>query len=240
MNRRNQKGFTLVEITIILLVLVILGAIFLPAAERFVDLARIARVREDIGAIAAVIELWKFDTCSRWFHVDGDSNAFTDGNRVDMLIGDGDTPPTSFIPASNDDFWSESYGLGNFVDTISNHLALGDPFFPTDNTAATSPYPVPNNSSVYACGFRGAYISTPISADPWGNRYMVNVAWLGAKGTRDFGVATQVLFNQFDVFVLSAGPDETVDTEFQPGSTTTPVGVVAQGDDQIAVINGGV
>ena len=44
--RKGEKGFTLVEVTIILLVLVILGAILLPMAERFIDLARLARVRE--------------------------------------------------------------------------------------------------------------------------------------------------------------------------------------------------
>lgn len=240
MLRRKESGFTLVEVTIILLILVVLGGILLPTIERFIDLARIARVKEDVGMIAAIIELWKFDTCTRWFHVDGDSNAYTDANRVDMLVGDGDTPPTIFAPASNDDFWSKAYGLANFVDKIENQLALGDPFFPDDNTAATSPYPTPTSSALYACGYRGAYISTPVTADPWGNRYMVNVAWLGPRGgARVFGTSTQVEFNNYDVFVLSAGPDETVSTEFQPGTPPVPAGVIAGGDDVIALVFGG-
>lgn len=238
---KRDSGFTLVEVTIILLVLVILGAILLPVTERFIDLARIVRVREDIGLLAAIVELWKFDVCNRWFRVDGDSQVFSDSNRVDMLIGEGDIPPTIFAPGSTDDFWRRAFGLANFVDKIENQLALGDPFFPEDNSAATSPYKIPKNLHVFACGFRGAYISTPVTADPWGNRYMINVAWLGPRGSaRIFGTSSQVEFNNYDVFVLSAGPDELVSTEFQVGIPPNPApGVIAGGDDQIAIILGG-
>lgn len=237
---RKNSGFTLVEVTIILLVLIILSAILLPVVERFIDIAKLVRVKEDVGAIAAVVELWKVDNCTTWFHVNGASNAYTDSNRVDMLIGDGDIPGTIFPPGSADDFWSKPYGLVRYVDRIENQLALGDPFFPDDNSAATAPYPINMTPNPFACGFRGAYISTPIFADPWGNRYMINVAWLGPRGSsRVFGTCCQSEFGNYDVFVLSAGPNETVETEFQYGTPPVPAGVLAGGDDAIAVISGG-
>src|SRR5688500_14858461 len=94
MRRKGAKGFTLVEITIILLVLFILSAILLPMAERFIDLARLVRVREDLVALVSIIELFKVDTCNSWFSVDGENPGSEDWKRVDMLVGDGDTPPT--------------------------------------------------------------------------------------------------------------------------------------------------
>jgi type II secretory pathway pseudopilin PulG len=239
MKRSKSSGFTLVEVTIILLILVILGAILLPTILRFIDLARLARVKEDVGALAAVTALFLYDNCISWFFVDGDWNCYSDINRIDMLIGDGDIPPTIFANGSYDDFWSKPFGRDQFVDRIENHLALGDPFYPIDNSPSTSPYPLNLTQNPWGCGFRGAYLATPINPDPWGNRYMINVAWLGPRGTsRVFGTTSQAEFNNYDVFVLSAGPDEIVSTEFQVGTPPIPIGVLAGGDDVIALIGG--
>jgi type II secretory pathway pseudopilin PulG len=235
MRRKGEKGFTLIEVTIILLVLVILGAILLPMAELFIDLAGLARVREDIGALAAVIELFKVDTCNTFFKVDGDGPN-TAANRLDLMVGDGDTPPVNNA-SDFKNYWLEAVDSPTaagqlFVDTIANHLALGDPY----GGAAGDPYPRPSASdpNPFRCGWRGAYIQTPIQADPWGNRYMINVAFLGpaSPGPNDSrtGIGD---FGYKDTFVLSAGPDEEVHTGFAVD------GVVAAGDDQIAVVSGG-
>ena len=54
--QRNERGFTLVEVTVILLVLVILSAILLPQLGGFNRMARYAKVREDVGVICAAME----------------------------------------------------------------------------------------------------------------------------------------------------------------------------------------
>ncbi len=46
-----ERGFTLVEVTIILMVLKILRTILLPQIGNFNRLARFVRVKEDLGAI---------------------------------------------------------------------------------------------------------------------------------------------------------------------------------------------
>ena len=233
MSRANKsKGFTLVEVTIILLVLVILSAILLPVIERYIDLARYVKCREDIGMIAAIIELFKVDTCGTCLKIWGDIPSCT-GNQIDLLVSDGNIASCTGPSTS---LWGQQYGDNHamfFVDTMTNQLALGDPFGPT---SPGNPYPRPYTA--FGCGWRGAYISTPITGDPWGNRYMVNVAFLGncvggpgMTGGRCFGM-TPLQYSRMDVFVLSAGPDGTVHTPF------AMEGVVAQGDDQIALISG--
>ena len=223
--RKDSKGFTLVEVTIILLVLVILSGILLPTIERFIDLARYVKVKEDVGMIAAVIELWKVDNCTRIFKVNGASGSQSSDNRVDLLVSA--ISPATGIPdtgmfapvgvgssATSDSNWLAVYtgAAGAFnVDTMDNQLVTNTPM-------GGGKYPSPGVSPV-SCGWRGAYISGPIGPDPWGTRYMANVMFLGSSPN--------------DVFVLSAGPDKIVQTPFQVD------GASAKEDDLIALISGG-
>jgi len=236
--RRSAKGFTLVEVTIILLVLVILSGILLPTIERFIDLARYVKVKEDVGMIAAIIELWKVDNCSRWFRQYGNDPAPL--NRLDMMVSGGNTPAvdytiTGYYP---DGMWDQAIQGPNLswfsVDTMDNQLVLGCPY---GNLGNCYPRPThPNDGST--CGFRGAYISGPVTGDPWGNRYMVNVTYLGPGVGRNMpdgenNSSSCLNHKDCDVFVLSAGADETVQTDFAFD------GVRAIGDDVIALVSGG-
>jgi general secretion pathway protein G len=246
MLRKKEAGFTLVEVTIILLVLVILGGILLPTIERFIDLARYAKAKEDLGMFAAIIELWKVDNCSRFFKQNGNSLVVNDNNRVDMLISDAGaaytpaidpTPGPAWGISGSEGYWDDPYGVSAslVVDTMEDQLVTNQPM---GSSANAYPAPGPNPAS---CGWRGAYISAPLGPDPWGTRYMANVAFLGQTDgtTRPLmvpgGTAADksANFRQMDVFVLSAGPDKIVSTYF------TVNGVVAQKDDLIALVNGG-
>ena len=243
--RRGEKGFTLVEVTIILLVLVILSGILLPTIERFIDLARYVKCKEDIGMIASIIELWKVDNCRTWFkwHPSGDCGTTAEGtvsadcaqdlqaggsaSRLDLLVSEGNEDS---LPALGNGihYWNTAvYGSRNTltVDTMENQLVLGRPH-------GGHPYARPDSGNPASCGFRGAYVSTPIGTDPWGTRYLVNVAFLGFPGNRLLD-ASPATFRNMDVFVMSTGPDKIADTPF------TVDGVVAGGDDQIALVSGG-
>ena len=63
--------------------------------------------------------------------------------------------------------------------------------------------------------WRGAYLTSPVDPDPWGNRYAVNVEFL-TGGTQD-------------VVVMSAGPDEQVDSPYAGDGLTA-------GDDDLFVL----
>jgi hypothetical protein len=62
---------------------------------------------------------------------------------------------------------------------------------------------------------------------------MANVGFLGPVGTRSLGASTPPGFNQYDVFVLSAGANGIVETPFLVD------GVIAGGDDMVALVSGG-
>jgi len=267
--RAGTRGFTLVEVTIILLVLVILSGILLPTIERFIDLARYVKAKEDIGMIAAIIEMWKVDNCHRWFQWSSNGGGPTttlpgvtttvtsptttttlplncnglaedslgrpcpfrlsvSDNRLDLMISDANltSKPTLDIGIDKWDTQPPGNSGSLTVDTIENQLVIGAP-------GGSTQYPRPSSLDPSSCGFRGAYISTPIGVDPWGIRYMVNVAFLGPEGTRSLGATMPPGFNQYDVFVLSAGPDQTVSTCFKVD------GVMAVNDDMIALVSGG-
>jgi type II secretory pathway pseudopilin PulG len=225
---RSAKGFTLVEVTIILLVLVILSGILLPTIERFIDLARYVKVKEDLGMFAAIIELWKVDNCTRYFRQCGLSTSQSSDNRVDLLVSEG-SPQSRPALGVGISYWNvDPYGNASLVvDTMENQLVTNTPM---SVQAWAYPWPGINPGS---CGWRGAYITAPLGSDPWGTRYMANVAFLGPPGSRLLGAPSANAFRQMDVFVLSAGPDKTVQTPF------TIDGVVAQNDDMIALVNGG-
>ena len=253
---RTASGFTLVEVTIILLVLVILSAILLPTIERFIDLARVVKAKEDVGAIATAIALFLYDTGLPCFLIDGGYAAgggvgsppsYNDSNRVDVIYSVGATPRLDVVGApilcSGTDFWGwQANAPGIFgpiqADTMENQLVRGNPlgdgpvmgfvYDPND-------YYLRPRGHMYP-GFRGAYLSTPIGPDPWGNRYSANVGFLHTQGTPAaslYGCGHSVSqFLDHDVFVLSAGPDGTINTSFSMDGGT------AQLDDIMALVGG--
>jgi len=59
-------------------------------------------------------------------------------------------------------------------------------------------------------GWNGPYFSSEIAADPWGNRYVVNVALIDLSP----GAATASGQAKMAVWVLSAGPNGIIETPF--------------------------
>jgi hypothetical protein len=96
---------------------------------------------------------------------------------------------------------------------LSNHLTANTPKAQTSNI-----YPTTGEFA-----WRGAY-QQEFPADPWGNRYAVNIG-----NTINATNATL----SYALWVLSAGPNGTLETEFNPN--TPPAGtVLTTGGDDIA------
>jgi type II secretory pathway pseudopilin PulG len=235
--RAGERGVTLIEATVVLSVAAILAAMMAPGINGYIEQARQARTRQDVQSIAEAVQQFITDTGEHQFLRDA-SNGATDStpptrldtNRVDMLVGDGDVPARA-TAVTADSIWTQAVD-GTVVDTISNHLIENTPGEstnqryrnPTDVTVAT---PGGNNidfARAASSGFnaphawRGPYLRGPVDSDPWGNRYAVNVAFLDTSATDTRANFTNggspALFPRFDVFVLSAGADEEVDTAF--------------------------
>jgi len=238
--RKNK--WSLIELTIILVVLSILCAILAPVIDRYVRNAKVIRCREDIQAIGMAIVMCIEDTANSYFLVDagsGSGNAAKAGRpnqyndfRVDLLVGDGDVPELNGVAGSQ--YWCEADSTANVkVDELEDHIVTNVVGYrtPTDltNATATDLMFARSESGGFNSEFawRGPYMTAPIDPDPWGNRYAVNVQFLDAcadstgamaaveSDTTPFGApvgANAGAGYESDTVVLSAGPDEEVDT----------------------------
>lgn len=254
----DQRGFTLVEVTVILLVLVILSAIMLPNLGGFNRLARFVRVKEDVGALCSSLARYVVDTGElafwQWGGRDGGGLGSDTPDRtspIGLLIGDGDTPVLAggvdgenwalpFVEAFTEPTDFGGVPVQFRVDTFANHLihntplgnATGGHRMPADMRDGAMSAGIPGGllfdppsgqgfNSLFA--WRGPYISDRVDADPWGNRYMANVFGMFVPGDDSDGFSTAVV-------CYSAGPDETIDTDFnQPGGWFT-------GDDDFVAL----
>jgi general secretion pathway protein G len=57
----QQRGFTLLEIMVVVVIIGILGALIAPQIFGQVDKARVTKARQDIAAIEAALEMYRLD-----------------------------------------------------------------------------------------------------------------------------------------------------------------------------------
>jgi type II secretory pathway pseudopilin PulG len=264
MKNHEDRGFTLVEVAIIVMALSILSAILLPQIGVFLRDARFARAREDVAAIGVSMMQMLKDTGESSFHASPQGNwrspervGYDSGEPVGLLIGDGDTPDGDSrfydwryalgedVSSQGTDF-ADAWVTEGLVDTFANHLIQNHPADVNHEGGAGRSWqryrtPADMESGDYSSGvpgglqfdgssgqgfnsefaWRGPYLDA-VRPDPWGNRYMSNVLFLtNPQGEDSSGFIRPVI-------VLSAGPDEEVDTAF------SSVGGFLLGDDDIA------
>ena len=225
--RAGDRGFTLVEVTIILLVLAILSMIMLPQLGNYNRLARYVKVTEDIGVLCAEMKKMLDEAFENAFWGDPQSKT----TPIGLLFTDGDIPsvnpavlaadPTAanwgrplnlsianpLNPQVTTDFPSQvtppQAPQGAFVaDHIKNHLLVNDPLGGGGefyNTVAEL------GLEFWAFGWHGPYANS-MPADPWGNRYQANVFALHSVPSGNIYTSA--------VVALSAGPNGIVDTRF--------------------------
>jgi len=202
-----NRGFTLLEMAIVLAIIAVLAGILTPVVVNYVQQARITAAQADVNAIRDAITQFEKDM-GRYPMFSTGSGALPDssGDRV-RLEGPGNAPTETVVTAwtsatPTDSDCTSGCGVGPLVDQLMTNV----PAYPTTTNLA-KPFK-----------WKGPYIS--LQSDPWGNRYLVNI--INAKsGSADA------------CFVLSAGPDGRVDTPFNISETSQ---VAPSGDDIIARI----
>jgi type II secretory pathway pseudopilin PulG len=201
MGRRLETGMTLLEVTLLLTVTTALMAALAPTLTATIRHAEVAAATTAMTDISAQVLEILSDMGYNDFTVDGIENS----TEAEMLVSDGDIPRE--LAATGDARWQRPVDLGTgFVDFLENHLVQNQP---RGNPA--NAYNPPGGGTEW----RGAYLTSPIDPDPWGNRYAVNVEFL--TGGSD------------DVVVLSAGPDEQIDSDYEDNGLTAV-------DDDIVVL----
>lgn len=193
------RGFTLIELTVVLAVIVTLALILTPAMSNFINDARMARSRNDVHTIAsAVTQVYKDTGFFPQWSVANNGGAGLAANKVDLLVSPGNVPASA----------QQTLWITGSTDTLANQLLSNAPGY-TMRTATSN------------SGWNGPYLASTLGADAWGNRFMVNVGLLDATT----GVQTSAGSLKSAVWVISAGPNGTIETlHTQPVTTAAAAG----------------
>jgi prepilin-type N-terminal cleavage/methylation domain-containing protein len=195
-------GFTLIEVTVVLAVIVTLALILTPSIANSINEARAARARNDCQTIAS--GLYQFYRDTGFFpvwKVSQKGGAGTPADRLQVLVSQGNVPSEDLASP-----WTTGV-----AGSLSDQLVTNAPGYAL--RSATSQF-----------GWNGPYFSSELMADPWGNRYAVNVALVDLSP----GAATVGGQAKMAVWVLSAGPNGIIETPFAASILTA---VRPGGDD---------
>ena len=245
--KNNERGLSLVEVTIMLLVLMLLTGVLVPSMFDFINDARWVKVKEDCEAIGLSVARLTRDVgpCLKF----AGNAACTKDNRVDLLHSDG---PAIDSQSTDTEVVNANLAGGNLNwDHVSRSDSMENQF-----VTNASRYPTPTSSMtvgpLFGLGWRGAYLSPPIGRDPWGHMYLVNSAFLAVAGesgafsvSSDHSVAGSGNSHgggntgggwSYNTFCISAGPNGVYETSIGGNANG---GVTRTGDDFIFVIGGG-
>lgn len=166
-----ERGLSLIEVTIMPLVLMLLTGVLTPSIMDFVKDAQWVKVKEDCEAIGVSVARLTRDVgpCLKFNGTD----ACTKANRVDVLFSDGPDVTTNDVAG---DATANVYGGANTATDLNWHKddSRGDSMtrqFVTNGAGYLTPvdhYPGPLPSGpLFGLGWRGGYLSSPIGPDPW-------------------------------------------------------------------------
>jgi len=260
---QRQRGFTLVEVSILLTVVVILSATIAPVMSGAIGSARLSAARSEMAAISAALQAFLDDlgcvfvpqnqgagagrsarggrsrsdslvvaptqsppiqppigsgSGSRAFSAALGASACSapsvcTGDAVEILVSAGDIPA---LGPEGDAFWVDPPD-GEWVDFLEFYLISNTP-----GNDAGRRFPTLEDCGDAIAGlfsdvraWQGAYLNVG-AGDPWGNRYAISTHLL----TQTTGE---------DVVILSAGPDQEIDSEFYMDG-------FVPGDDDLALI----
>ena len=186
----RSAGLSLVEVTIMLLVLMLLTSVLAPAIWDFVHDAQWVKVKEDCEAIGVSISRLVRDVgCV----------------KIDGTLGCG-------AGIINSPGWLASAPYPNMFASDANDPHSLDAQLVTN--LATQSYPsIPFDSSAirlaFGMGWRGAYLSPPIGPDPWGGPYIV--------GDTDHFLRAGLADYSDDVLCVTGGPDGQISSTWTSG-----------------------
>ena len=104
---RNQKGFTLVELMVVVVIIGILAAIAVPIYRNVQTNATENACRANIRTLEGVLEVWK-----------ADNNLGTYPEELDVLVNDGYIKEVPKCPLNGIDY---TYDDGNGTVTCNDH-----------------------------------------------------------------------------------------------------------------------
>jgi len=215
---KGKRGFTLIELIIVIAIVVALVAMFLPLALNKIDESNVTRAKADVDALATAVTSF-FSSLGNFPSCDGaDCNPLNDAanNLRFLAVGTGTGDLSTVYPADSGALWSlttQDDGTVPARNNAFNHLAMNNP-----NANAT-----PNEvaTDYVTTRWNGPYISK-LSEDPWGAAYIVHIGSMQNSGcpvgSTGAPPACTAPATGRQGWILSAGPNGNLDTA--PTATT--------------------
>ena len=209
---RSARGLSLIEVTVMLVVLVALVGAIVPVVGDSITSARLVRARNDLSQLAVALASFQRDVGP--FAFDGsrmrEAQAMGSLKIVDVLISDGELPEVaeavpleSRAPAR---FLAPPVAPGRAALTRWVSMPATDN---CDLHLRVNGRSYVEGSGGPGTGWNGPYISKPITGDPWGHAYLINTGFLRGFPPRS-GWCTDCA-----VYAISAGPNGVLETPFQ-------------------------
>ena len=197
----KRKGFTLIEMVVVLAVVSILVAILVPTIARHIKDAKITRAEnEELVIASAILSLYK--DVGRWpcTNTNGPAGGV---NRV--LSGD----PTDYVPTAADATYTGSSNWGSISPTkqLYDYLYYNNP---DDNTGAVNQnetgqdYPTTGEYR-----WKGPYLDKRANLDPWGAQYVISARYFPGNS-----LTTVAQRAGHRVIIISSGINQVWETPF--------------------------
>lgn len=226
----DQKGLTLIEVSVILSVLAILSAFLVPAVSHFLQDASMLQAQNDVKVIASGLINFMNDTGQSPAMLGSCQPEFGNDSLIVVLAGPGRQPQTNQGRAPGKPRLRSSAAARRFHALSSDSTAgwLDERAGALEDFLQWNACELPLKRAGIGFGWNGPYINNQLGPDPWGNRYLVNVGFLDTQA----GAGDAEGEARGAVFVLSAGPNQIIETPFsQPVSDA-----LVYGDDIVARI----
>jgi prepilin-type N-terminal cleavage/methylation domain-containing protein len=212
---KESRGFTLIEMVVVLAVIAILAAILTPIVTSYVERARVDRATSDVKKIAAAIV--QFNTDTKVWPIYKSTSFLTDSSGVAGPVYDLESTVgnDAIVP-----------GSGGGMDWPATNGVVGG-----GNAGDLNGVLNQNSMNLALAGSRawkGAYVE--LGEDSWGTKYYLNAKWLKPGATSQHGGTGTATPSA--VYVVSAGPDQTLQTNFDQATSAFTVG----GDDIVGRI----
>lgn len=201
-----KKGFTLIEMVVVLAVIAILAAILFPTIAKHITDSKVTRATNEGQVVTAAVMMLYKDT-GKWPMTNADGPS----GRVDRVLTGLTTDPVPTGAAPNARSGAAGWGSSGNSKQLSDYLFYNNP---DGNTGAANQnetaqdYPVSGDFA-----WRGPYLDKQTYLDPWGNQYVISARW--------FPGAT--LSAGKTVLILSAGKDGVWSTAFDDTVTRATV-----------------
>ncbi|MCP5049982.1 MAG: prepilin-type N-terminal cleavage/methylation domain-containing protein [bacterium] len=203
--KRVKKGFTLIEMVVVLAVIAILAAILFPTIAKHISESQVTRATNEGQVITAAIMMLYKDT-GKWPSSNAAGVSGPTG-RVDRVLTGVSTDPVPTGTAPGARTGAANWGSFGTSKQLADFLFFNNP---DENTGATSQNEVNQDyptSGEFA--WKGPYIDKETYLDPWGNQYIISARYFPGDAV---AAAHTVL-------VLSAGQDGLWSTSYTDGVT---------------------